>query len=403
MLSTSAGLRSQEKGTPIAPLTLPLQGKGRHRLDLTVRLQIVQKGGWRIVAGRLPAAPATTLTLQVPGTETEVRLGGAWDNRYHVTTSSLETIETALDENGSIGIEWRRKVHEGDVDPSLTATSDALFDVREDGLRLIWGLNLDFGRTERDGFTIIVPGDYLVQAIDGPNVRGWVSRPLEPADNLAQNQELRITLLKPARESGSVAVVLHRTALFARAASTPIDVPLVQAPGAVLHAGRLTIRRSPLLSLRTNQALGVTRTDISEDALNLARWVDNGHESPFGVQAYQAYRFTTTPFQVELAIASSVSSPSVDVQTVLRIGDRQRILESRVNFSPQGQPVYHVGIAIPDDLMVENVFVPAAFEWSIVSEEHRKVLNVYLREGRHDRFSIQIRALAWSRTPHLWL
>ncbi|MCH9003619.1 MAG: hypothetical protein IIC02_13695, partial [Planctomycetes bacterium] len=329
--AVSAGAGSQGDDATIAALMLPIQGMGRHRLDLTVRLQIVQKGGWSIVAGRLPAAPATALTLQVPGTGTEVRLGGAWDNRYHVTTSPLETIETALDENGSIGIEWRPKVHEGYMDPSLTAASDALFDVREDGLRLIWKLNLDFGRTERDGFTVIVPGDYLVQAIDGPNVRGWVARPLEPADNRPQDQELRITLLKPARESGDVAIVLHRTVPVGREASTSFDVPLVQAAGAVLHTGRLTIRRSPLLSLRTKQAVGVTRTDISEDALSLAHLVDSGRESPLGVQAYQAYRFATTPFHVELTAASATSRPRVDVQTVLRIGDRKRILESRLN------------------------------------------------------------------------
>ncbi|MCH8147708.1 MAG: hypothetical protein IH987_06885, partial [Planctomycetes bacterium] len=389
--AVSAGPGSPGDDATIPALMLPIQGMGRHRLDLTVRLQIVQKGGWSIVAGRLPAAPATALTLHVPGTGTEVRLGGAWDNRYHVTTSPLETIETALDENGSIGIEWRPKVHEGYVDPSLTATSDALFDVREDGLRLIWKLNLDFGRTERDGFTVIVPGDYLVQAIDGPNVRGWVSRPPEPADNRPQNQELRITLLKPARESGNVTIVLHRTVPVGREASTSFDVPLVQATGAVLHSGRLTIRRSPLLILRTNQAVGVTRTDISEDALNLARLVDSGRGSPLGVHAYQAYRFTTTPFHVELTAAAAPSRPRVDVQTVLRIGDRKRILESSLNISPQVQPVYQVRTAIPDDLVVDDVFAPTAFEWSIVSEDDRKILNVYLPTGRHDRFSIQIR------------
>ena len=109
-----------------------------------------------------------------------------------------------------------------------------------------------------------MPGDYLVETIVGPNVRGWVTRLLEPSDDRPPDQELRITLLQPDHESGNVAIVLHRTTLYGREASTPIDVPLVLAPGAVLHSGRLTIRRSPLLSLRTEHATGVTRTDISE-------------------------------------------------------------------------------------------------------------------------------------------
>ncbi len=373
------------------PLSLRVEGKGRHRLDLTVRMKLVRQGGWSVVTGRLPAAPATALTLRVPRAGTEVRLGGLWDRRSHETTSPGEIIETALAANGLIRVEWRPEVREGYIDPSLTATSEALFDVREDGLRLTWEVNLDFGRTDRDAFTVIVPSDYLVQAIDGPNVRGWVTHPVGSADGGQQYQELEVTLLKPARGSGSVVVVLHRTVVIGDDVPSTLGVPVVRVAGAVLHKGRLTIRRSSFLNLKTSRATGVTRTDTSERAAELASRAGDGRESPLGVETYQAYRFAATPFDVELTAVAERPRPSVDVQSVLRIGERRRDFESRVNFSVGAHPIYRVRIVVPDDLKIDHVSVPAAFEWSLTTQRDRKILSVYLATGLQGRFSILIR------------
>ena len=42
-------------------VVLYVSGKGRHKLDLSVRLKLVRQGGWRIAEGVLPAAPASSL------------------------------------------------------------------------------------------------------------------------------------------------------------------------------------------------------------------------------------------------------------------------------------------------------------------------------------------------------
>ena len=54
---------------------LYVSGKGRHKLELAVRLKLSQQGGWRVAEGVLPAAPATALAITVPKPQTEVRLG----------------------------------------------------------------------------------------------------------------------------------------------------------------------------------------------------------------------------------------------------------------------------------------------------------------------------------------
>ncbi|MBU0716978.1 MAG: hypothetical protein KJ749_01910, partial [Planctomycetes bacterium] len=383
--------KGQSEGVAAVPLMLPVQGKGLHRLDLSVRMKLARQGGWSAVAGRLPAAPATALTLRVPQAGTEVRLNGAWDRRSYETTSPGETIETALGANGLIQVEWRPQIREGYVDPSLTAASEALFDVREDGLRLTWELNLDFGRTERDAFSVMVPGDYQVQTVDGPNVRGWIAHSAETADGSKPDQELQVTLLKPARQSGSVAIILQRALPIDESATATIGVPVIRVAGAVLHKGRLTIRRSPLLHLRTTDAVGAARTDTLEDVIRLSQMSGAGGDSPLGVQVYEAYQFATLPFSVEMTATAWDHRPTVDVETVLRIGERARGLESRVTINPEAYPLYQVRIVVPDDLKIDQVTAPAAFEWSVTSEDDQKVLNVYLATGCRGKSSILIR------------
>ena len=248
--------RSAKSGSrPVAPaLILPVQGQGHHRLDLTLRMRLQRNGGWREVRGRLPAAPATALTLQVPTIVTEVWLGAGFGRRTYETKTPNEVIETALPEDGTLHLRWRPRVHEGQVDPSLTVNSQALLDIREDGLRTIWRLKLDFGRSERKAFTLVVPAEYLVESVGGANVRGWTPRPDDAlsADS-SDGQRVEVTLLKPATGSEELTVALHqptgaaglarftattRASRGGSAAQWAVDHPAQSAPGCAHRAHR---------------------------------------------------------------------------------------------------------------------------------------------------------------------
>ncbi len=73
-----------------ALLTLQVSGKGRHRLELEVRLHLSRQGGWRVAQGTLPAAAASRLSIRVPKAQTEVRLGQAADRGSRETTRADE-------------------------------------------------------------------------------------------------------------------------------------------------------------------------------------------------------------------------------------------------------------------------------------------------------------------------
>jgi hypothetical protein len=369
--------------TPSSFVVMYVSGKGRHRLDLAVRMKLEKRGGWRVAEGRVPAAPATALAIRVPDAGTEVRLGGVADRTAYETKAADETIATAVGATGTISIQWRPKVAEGQVDLTLTADSVADLQVQEDQLRLRWALTLEFRRGEREFFSVEVPEGYLVEKVEGSNVRGWELKAS------GARQQVEVTLLKRTREKESFTLTLWRPGLrpaggaaagaAASAVETEFDVPAVGVVGAIRHTGRLTIRRSPMLDLRTVAAEGVTRIDLAAEAARGGAAAAD--ESPLGIRPYQAYQFAAAPFKVRLAAEPVAVKVTAGVQTILRVAERERKLESRVLLTIEGRPLYRVRIVVPADLVIDGVQAPGAFEWALTDDAGRKVLTLYPGSG----------------------
>jgi len=380
---------------PKSFIVLYASGKGRHRLDVAVRMRLEKRGGWRVTEGRLPAAPATALALRAPDAGTEIRLGGIPDRRTYETKAADQVINTALAADGALSIQWRPKVSEGQTDTTLTAQSSATLDVQEDSLRLAWALHLEFRHGEREFFAVEVPAGYMVEKVEGTNVRGWELK------TAGGRQELEVTLLKRAKGTEDFTVSIWRPA---DKAAGEFDVPLIGVTGAVRHSGELVIRRSPLLDLRTVSTNAVTRADLPvarpPSAVRNAQVGAPGQqpadESPLGIRPYQAYRFVATPFVIRLASEPVVAKVAAAVQTLLKVAERERNVESRVLLVIENRPLYRARFVVPADLKIERVVAPGTFEWALTdpvaaaTAAGRKVLTIYLASGIQGSCSIVI-------------
>ena len=372
---------------PKSFVVLYASGKGRHRLDVAVRMRLEKRGGWRVTEGRLPAAPATALALRAPEAGTEIRLGGIPDRRTYETKSADQVISTALGADGALSVQWRPKVSEGQTDTTLTAQSSATLDVQEDSLRLAWALHLEFRHGEREFFAVEVPAGYTVEKVEGTNVRGWELK------TAGGRQDLEVTLLKRAKGTEDFTVSIWRPA---DKAAGEFDVPLIGATGAVRHSGQLVIRRSPLLDLRTVSTNAVTRADLPTTAAG-GTGRAAGDESPLGIRPFQAYRFVATPFVIRLASEPVTAKVAAAVQTLLKIAERERNVESRVLLTIENRPLFRARFVVPADLKIERVLAPGTFEWALTDppageagEAGRKVLTLYLAGGIQGQCSIVI-------------
>jgi len=379
-------------------VVLHVSGKGRHRLDLAVRVRLERRGGWRVAEGVLPAAPASSLSITVPQPETDVRLDKVVDRPSYETQEADERIETSLGPGGAVSIQWRAKVAEGQIDRTLTARTSAVLDVQEDGLRLVWQLDLEFRRSQREVFSVQVPEEYLVERVEGTNVRGWEVR------RDAGRQTVEVSLLNAAVESERFTMHLWRGGAVGQGDLTQFDTPLVTVPDAALHTGRLVIRRSPLLDLRTVGKAGVMRTDLSDAPDGGSEPADPAQgsggvgteESPLGIRPYEAYRFAATPFSVSLAAAPLAGKTTAEVQTVLKIAEFERSLESQVNLHVEDRPVHQVEMFLPEGLDLEDVSAPGDFHWALTrgdqpsTGDRRPLLTIYLAAGQQGEVPIRI-------------
>jgi hypothetical protein len=379
---------------PIAPLVvLRVDGKGSHRLEMSVRIRLERQGGWRVAQGRLPAAAATALSLKVPEAQTEVRLRDVPDRATHETTVDNETIQTALGPDGVFRLQWRPQVSEGQIDRTLTARSEALLDVREDGMRLVWQLQFEFRRSQREGFTLNLPPGYAVQSVTGPNVRGWERK----ADGDAT--QLEVTLLKPAQNNEQLTLVLFRRAALGQDEATRFAAPRVEVPDAMLHQGRMIVNRSPLLDVTIEEAAGLSRTDYPGDVVQRLQAVDAGEASPLGARPFQAYQFSASTYNLAFLVEPIHPHVAARVQSLVKLTQSGPTFEARLHYDVSKRRLYVVRATLPEALQLEEVSAPAAHQWAVLEEDNRRVLYVYLSQGAQGTFSILLRGKLGDNPP----
>lgn len=367
-----------------AQLVVYLSGRGRHELNFTVRYPVTRRGGWRRVDGTVPVAPATSFVLHVPKARTEVRLGGLADRAEHETTADGQTIASALHPDGQLDLQWRPKVGAAVVDRGLTSDSQAVLDVQEDGMRLLWRLDLNFRNGQREEFQVLPPAGWLVENVRGDNVRGWEIRGDE------QQPRLSVSLLRPAQKEAQFDVSLSRRETFLDQETT-FRAPAVRAEGAALERGTIYVRRSPLLELRTISTTGLQRINL-EQAEGAARLAKES-ASPLGIRPHQAYRFVSAGFDLQLEARPVKADVTARLRTLLRVALRDRRLESQVTLQTQRRPVYRLRIAVPAGLNLDKPEAPGEFRWATRAEAGRQIVELFFADGRRGTFPVVLRGV----------
>jgi hypothetical protein len=371
-------------GQPPARLLLwHLSGKGRKKIELTIQLGLVRQGGWRIVRGQLPVAPATRLTLVAPTAGTELRQQHVADRPTFETKADGQQIETALGPAGLVDLSWRTKVTEGVVDQSLTARSVGVFDVRDDSLRLVWQAHLEFGRALRDAFSFAVPTGYVVEQVRGENVRGWSVKTVGP------EQLIDVTLLKGVQGSESITIELARRGRVGQGELAEFAAPTVTVVDAPLQQGNLVVRRSPRLELRTLEATGLARADGDAQTASAEQGADAGDAPVLRVQPYQVFRFVRVPASLRLSAAPVAVAATAQIRAALRVAERDTTFDAAVEIRPQGAPLFRIELFLPTGFELDRIG-PVDLEWAITDEANRRKLTVLLPTGQTEAFTLTL-------------
>lgn len=378
----------QVSGDPVTPMEvfLHVAGKGRHRVDIEVLVPLQRTGGLRKADAVLPCPAPGVLKLAVPQAGSEVSFPAGTGRLRTVTAEADASIEGTLLPPGNLSLQWRPQVFEAVVDPSLSATSFVVVDVREEDLLCHWATTLRFRQGERQSFEFLVPADWEIEQIEGENVKSW------DMTEAAGKRGVTVTLLAAARTAEKIVLHLRRPLLQAGETEAEFEAPNLTVPGAASHGGRIIVRRSPYLEVTATEAESLAVAALPDQAEYVPA-VGNARVSPLGVQPQIAYSFFSEAHRLRLRARVREGGQSAVVQAVFRVGSFRRSLEARIIWRVANRPFYQGTVLLPGRIhRIDQVELPGEGTWDIQAAEDRTRLNIFLKDGILGDVPVVIRA-----------
>ncbi|MCL2348073.1 MAG: hypothetical protein FWC50_07390, partial [Planctomycetaceae bacterium] len=366
---------AEASGLPDGVFVVQMHGKGKHKIDFTVKFKVERQGGWRLAAGRLPEFPASKVLLELPEERMELRCNDVFAQQKWQAETAGETVETSLGRGGEFRWSWRSKVTEAEIDQSLTADSEIRFNIREDSLVFDWDLTLSFRRGKHESFRVRIPSDYLVVSVNGENVRGWENIESGSPDSAsagsasAEGALIEVELLHAAQESEQFHLTLMKNADLVEAKNTTVLTPNVSVVGAAMHHGRITLQNSPRLEIKPSDVSNLSMTDMPDAKQPVATQNPARNpvaENPLGLTAFRAYRFTTENYQLPLVVGINQQMPDHMINNIVKLSIHEVKLESncQLRLGTNSEDRFTERLILPAGLRPDSVSSQQPIEWS---------------------------------------
>ena len=363
------------------------KGKGRHVLKLDFVRQLVTKPGLNVLSFRIPPAAISTLELLIPGENMKVDVKpmlAATTTQVDDKGKKATRLQAFLGAAKQVELSWKPKTQAAaELAPVIIAEQLQHIHVAEALVSHSVKFTYDVRRRGVDSFTIQLPGDFRVIAVEGANISKW-DIPARPGNKGPQN--LQVNLFSPAKGACELTVKMER---FLKEPSAEIALTPILTQQALRRTGLIAITHSPRRSVEV------------QDARNLAR-VDTGR-LPKALRARAgatAWRFITADYAGKLVIAAV--DPRITVSQLWALGVHTDRLElrGRLNYTVERAGVFELSMNLPEPWEVVSVG-PAS-----IVDDHRlagkgptRSLNVLLKAERAGAFRLDLLARAPQARP----
>ncbi|MEL7496484.1 MAG: hypothetical protein AAFN77_02670 [Planctomycetota bacterium] len=369
-------VNQRKKSSTTATAILHLEGRGKKEFRFKFRIKAKQQGGWRLIQCMLPVGPSRGVALETTDEPIEVRINSVDDNRT-IESTEAQTIRTVLRDNGALNVQWKPSAASQVVDQALTVNSDAVFDVREDGLRLNWLLAFEFRGGERTGFNVTLPEGFLVEQVFGENVRSWNVK----QGGGDESDELEVTLLGPAKDRESFTVELSQREFAINETTKTFRAPMLSVPAAALHKGTVSIRKSSIVELKAGETRSANRIDSDAVARKIELSRVDRNKSPLGIESFQDFEFRATPFVIDLEAKIADETFEADTVALLRIGQSKFDVEAMVRLDIKNRPLYQLQLKLPKDFSIDSITASANETWNDQIDGEFKVVTILFPNG----------------------
>ena len=202
---------------------------------------------------------------------------------------------------------------------------------------------------------------------------------------------MNVSTLSAAKDKETFTIELSQRDFAVGPTASQFDAPYLTVEGAALHKGVYTIRRSPIIELKTTQQRAANRIDEHGKCKIDVSAIDS-KSSPLGIEPFQCLQFVTTPFQIGLQAKLVPRTIKADTQAILRIGQSEADLETRINIAVGARPIYKLSFDLPKAAEIRSLTAGLNETWTSETVDDVQRIQFFFPSGVADDFSIILNA-----------
>jgi hypothetical protein len=382
---------------------LLVHGKGRRVLQVDFVRQLITQPGLNVLTYAMPPAAITTLELLIPEENMKVDVEPA----LAATTSQVDMpagaepaskpaegaaaskpagpkkatqLQAFLGAAQRVKLSWKPRTQAAEeLEPVVIADQLQHIDVAEAVISTDVQLNYDIRRRGVDTFTIQLPGDFRIIAVEGANIARWdvaggegnqpATRPARAASAPAGGlpvQVVTVKLFAPAKDSYSLNIRMER---FLKEAQAKVPLTPVVTHEALRTTGLIAITHAPRRSVAVTGGRNLARVDMARlpEALRARAGA-------------AAYRFISSDYAGVLEIGSV--EPRLTVQQLWALGvSADRLdLHGQLAWTIERAGVFEVSMALPAPWEIVSVGPKDIVDdHQVVGKDGNRRLNILLK------------------------
>ena len=274
---------------------LVAQRKGTYKVRMTCSALLAQDSQFEGLQFGIPRATFSTLTVEVPRKEVELRQTDQLYVEAHPDAQHDGVKLTArLGAADRVDLRWRTKpASPVTVEPVLYGAVNTMVTVEEQLARLISIIDYRMAQGETRELVVRLPAGVNVLNVRGSGIEDW--RVVEASDQ----KTLTVALGAPLKDAVYRLIVEGEQTI--EGASTSYTLPGLQLVNAKQERGYLAVSRSGSIELAPQTVDGINRVDVKE----LPDLMRTAGDSP----AILAFKYHQHPYRVTLALTRHQDHP----------------------------------------------------------------------------------------------
>ncbi len=308
------------------------RGKGRRVLTVDFVRQLVTKPGLNVLGFKIPASAITTLELTIPEENMKVDVEpmlAASTEQVDAAGKKATRLRAFLGSSRTVKLSWKPKTQAAaELAPVVISDQFQHINVAEALISHEVRFAYDIRRRGVDSFTVQLPGNFRVTAVEGANISKW---DIAAAGN-AQN--LTVSLFSSAKGSYALTVKME---LFLKDAKVEVPLAPIVTQQVLRRTGLIAITHSPRRSVELTGARNLARVDTGRLPKDL--------QSSRGATAW---RFITADYAATLAIDTVAPRITAGHLWVLGADSDRLELRGQLNYNIERTGLFRLTLNLPE-------------------------------------------------------